>query len=1586
MKISGPTTILEKGYILTGYYVRASSGVLKPKLYELSSTAYGIQNFSAPYDVVLLNTNRLSGAGNAYLAVGRRVKSSSDTITSNTSGAFYFSDVPDLVGACHGYGRDDVTFYSGYNYYNAFYPVGYFQPPFGETTSLFKLNKDGEVNLIQGSCMQMSITEYNEQFGILSKVAPDAGITSDTLTPGAWSLIIPPKETCPNGTVSVGTYDEEIQASAIPGTASSLAAPSLYNHHAIPTSLDNYDNWVDGRYKYTTDSTDPNNVINNIQFGADLRPIPSYSSTDTNNSRLNNVLCYAQLFETDTAIGKLTNGQQMIESPDVLQSNIGSQVSVNGAEPWHFWHFNFRENSESFPFFNDYKQAQPGLHQQMGGGTQLFTPVLSSEDYYWQNRQCPNTVNFLPWTFGASIYACPSNYFDIPYYAAIKKFGFYGTRFLNSCKSLNLDNTWQGVDNALELPAQVGPLVVPAPDTEPDGIDVGGAWSFTSYDNLLKVAKAEERYSNMYALNKGFFIWANTGCIAADPDWQTVASYGTFPTLFTGLISKFQQVYTNGFSSLFSGEPKIIVQNGDVASNYTVVDSGFFSEILFTNHAYEQFYKQMLTFVSGEGLNAWNRMEAKYAYYFSDCNGGIFEPLYQSILSGRQKRIRTRFFENVVRGNPVDLFPLNHITFGTDQAREMLESTGWGRVPNSFGKGSRLPPISRRYFEGAYGNGSASTGLALIINKLSIPNNSAFYPGFFNTFNYGKSLPNPSYVAISSGVIMDTAKRRFSPSGWLAAGYNEIGKLDSNFSCFTPIFVQQPIDKVFCKIGQQPTFRALAVDYHSIPEDKISFKYPEIIYWTYKLKINNSDLTNRYPMQYKWLRVKKDDYANFSNLADFKYADFSNSTGQWCALEGDNSPTCTLIHPTECVPPFSQGASTYTFVQGAKYGDDDQYYYMCLAIGRFGIRISEPSELAIENWLRFDLSYKNGMNAPGSVSVNFIINDSNGTDHTISFQGSQSSAYAGYQYDPYAIPEGVVEMKMPPPNAGYGDVSAVRFIGPTAYVGATRSYVPDTLFDTRGLRERWGRFIDYGALIPFSKYLSQGEGNLLYGYQHLPKCSNYAMSNGQHGIRVEAFVNGNKVNHWTLDQKAYASLDSTYGMVWNTLNNPGSLYPPASTIYDILSPNMGVGHWQWGNNLGAIKRFGQLSTTESDDLRLLGHGVSAGAPVSQDWLDTIKKQFIQPSTLAGANCGYTPNGLGRNMIYYIEAFDRFYLICDPIKKKNVQNISFMCPGLRHTNSAIQYFWLGQPNNIYVERRSMFGPYAFQWKVRRHNRDRNGNGISEGFYSMGYGSEYTMMYDAPAIYGLYVKKSTSSEYVGQVNAVQTLRNKIFGTVADISEFRNLWFGEAGVNGTAGQYGNFTFSCDPSSWAYNKDMCDYVSAARDLATNLDFRAYSCPIERLRQGQCFDPCLSIRYSHGFFPGGKAQDMFGPPSVTSSNLPAPVNLRLVSTANYKNEAINTEDEPSLVDPTIVFRGPVNTPHARAWRGLQNIDSSAVKNAQNTVGVSPCKDGGSDHCNYITPTLHMDTSSIIGSTTSYASSVGFAANVYAQYNIRGGD
>ncbi len=1560
MNLTGTPNNIIINNILSGYYSENVIVGIKPHLFDFSSPTYLINNFQAPYDAKL---NIFTGNQNSLQAVGRKIPNpTTPSFDSNRSGVLYYSDNATIYGVCHGFSGDSLTYYQGYNFYNAHYAPGYFSPPFGENISILKYDtNDDESVLGEGVCSDLNITEYNEIYGINSFVSSEANITSNDLQAGNSMLLSTPKAACPEDAVS--DFFDEWALYPIQGTVTELGANNLFNGNPIPTSLDNYEIRLLSRYS-TFVSGGGSTGITYLNYNSSGQPIASYFPSSQQN-KLNNTLCEAQIIETSTDFGIGTNGLQLLLVPDAGNSAVGSQASFIGvADPWNMWQFNFEENSDSFPFSDGFSVEGGGVHQLLASeGTALFNSTLAVEDNYWQNRQCPSTVDYLPWTFGASIYACPSYHFDIPYYAAINKFGFYGMRFMNNCAGLSLTYPYSGVPNAMEVQQSFTPQPIGVGKNEPEGIDAfGSQGNFTQYDNLLSIAKAESSYSNMYALNKGFFIWSNNQYINTTSQFnQLNQKYPGFIYLYSGLISPFQNIFSGGITGYSKFEPDFINNN---AGN--IISSSWIADTLLTNNVYNTFIQNLPNILSGQDYNLWNEIENAYAYYVTNGQGSVNESFYENLITGRDARLLTRYFNNLVTANPIDLFPLNQVIFSYDKAQDYLESTGWNRLTTSFGLNSPIPQINRRYFVGAYGNGGDISGVIQAMNQLSLVNGSYFYPGFFNDVNINKDMPALKYESVNSGIILDEKLRSFSPSGWLALGYGGIGQLDKNFSCFTPIFIQQPLQQVYCKIGQAPTLRSLAVDYHTIPEDKISYRYTELVYWLQKLKIVDNSFNNLYPLQYKWYRVPKGNYSTMVQQGNFALATPSSSTGNWACLEGDG-PDCTVINPLLSLPTGTLGSTdNYTFVKGITYGTDDSYFYFCMVSGRFGIRMSEASSLVVENWARFDVSFKNAINANASLSISFMINDGLGNNQQINFPTSSSyPPYNGYQRDEYAVVENQASQKIPPPNAGYGDVSALAPVGPIKYIGALRSYTPSTVRDTRGLREDWGRFIDYGTLVPFYKILSQNEGDWLYGYSHLPICNNYQMNNGQAGIQISPTLNGNKILHWSLSQRAVASYQQTWvGVPWEQLNTFGALYPPITpSDYEAGQDyeSLGIGQWQWYNNFGAIKRFGHNSTYQTNDIVLVGNG----SPSSNDQagyntqIALIKQKWIKSTDLAGYNCGYTPFGLGRNMIFYIEAFDRFYIYCDPLKKKNVQDLNYMNPGIRLGNSSIQYFWLGKPNNTYVERRAMYGPYAYQWRVRKHNRDRNGNGISQGFYSMGWEAPYSEMYDAPAIYGLYSKVMDSPQSMANINNITQLRNTA-GYLTEIG-LRGNWFGTTNDEGTSNTYGS-TWLGDCSNGGA---ACNYYSAFSELAGQPDFENYACTPLMIQNKQCFDPCLSIRYAQGFFPGGKSQNMF---NLYGSNK----NIRLVPTANNAGNSPILYDEQSQIDKSTFFRSPVNTPHAQLMRILGNT----------IVGISPCKDGGSDHCNYITPTVHLGTSSFLqGQTTSFLALVNLMESIVGNYS-----
>ena len=61
MKIGGTTSIKANGYVLSGYYAWNITGNSKAKLFEFSSSSFGIENFTAPYDAILPYWDPISG-------------------------------------------------------------------------------------------------------------------------------------------------------------------------------------------------------------------------------------------------------------------------------------------------------------------------------------------------------------------------------------------------------------------------------------------------------------------------------------------------------------------------------------------------------------------------------------------------------------------------------------------------------------------------------------------------------------------------------------------------------------------------------------------------------------------------------------------------------------------------------------------------------------------------------------------------------------------------------------------------------------------------------------------------------------------------------------------------------------------------------------------------------------------------------------------------------------------------------------------------------------------------------------------------------------------------------------------------------------------------------------------------------------------------------------------------------------------------------------------------------------------------------------------------------------------------------------
>ena len=497
--------------------------------------------------------------------------------STNLSGYLYYRINQPIYGLCHGVGRDENVWYNGYNFYNAFHPDGYFSPPFGQNASVYQMNEDGFEALSEnGNCSTLNNDEFNDLFGICTQLDPAINSSSDSPT----AFINSPAIACPQD-LSVSFYWHEVQYNIIAGTAGSIAGNTYYNTNPIPTALDNFA--ISTVYRYAFTSTGLGNIsdgnggsssqtLNKITYDSSGKPVPSYSIGNQYSTFNAFPSCPGLVAEGGVSIGTSVESF-LLNSPDILQDN--STANFDFFNWWNIWHLLYKENSDGFPFDNgqDNGGGNMGIvatSNQPAHGSQLFEHELSNSDDYWARRQCPETVNFLPHTFGASIYSCPSYYFDIPYYAAIKKFGFYGTRFMNGCVSLPLDFPLSG-DNvnhpdAVEIETGVS-YVSTAGSTDTElNTDKGINWSFAAYNNLLKIAKAEEQSADFYGLNQALFLWSNSGLISQTSEFSALSNNPDFLVLYNNLFNGLSAVFPSGIYSIISGQP--LFESGSASTLY----------------------------------------------------------------------------------------------------------------------------------------------------------------------------------------------------------------------------------------------------------------------------------------------------------------------------------------------------------------------------------------------------------------------------------------------------------------------------------------------------------------------------------------------------------------------------------------------------------------------------------------------------------------------------------------------------------------------------------------------------------------------------------------------------------------------------------------------------------------------------------------------------------------------------------------------------------------------------------------------------------------------------------------------------------
>jgi hypothetical protein len=1495
-----------------------------------------------------------------------------------------------LYETCHGVRQPNKRFL---NYYPAYYRYGYFEAPWGRnptrTAFYAKFNPPPEdspdepetytliapdINDAQNFANGFSITtdEYHQLNGIVSLNCGNKPPERCDPREAAFGHFHFFYYDCPRDIQAKNPSYQEAEVKWLAGNGEVyntgrgpfyLVGASLYNNSPIPTIFD-----INGNLFLSSECSGESNVnvYDSMQCPA------AVVERQVSSLRGSNSLLTDYVANVVAGLGQLGLNGNGVNGVD----GYGAGGQDVGNEDFWFWHFIYKENAADFPF-----------------GIGNYSKTIAQEDWYWKHRLCPDYPKFLPWTFGGNIFAAPETYFEVPYYSAIGKFGFYGMRFLNSLGSLvdneNNGNFLTGCSSSGDPFTQANP----------------GIYSYTMYDNLLNNAVLQRKYSDFYAGNKGLFLALNYDFLTNDPAYTGLSSYTS-----TGLKNLHDKFWIEcGYSKIgypyllqawIYDEPTLMQDSlGFISINPTGIvydtsgninHTGYYrtgvpDEYLYTNYLYEQQFSKSINLP----ITDINFID-KYSKYIVRNTGASWNTGTYNFMYNVQKYLfEKRAIGHEVNGLPVDLYPMNRIYYSYDDSSSYKV---WANT--SFNRASP-PSIPRAYFQGYYG---ISSGNIPILNfntfsgKTDVP--YGFNPGFYNDVRYNKLNPKRNFFSLPSGQSITNIVngRQFLYSGLSLLGYNEIGKLDGNFSCFSPIFVQQPVD-VICKVGQTPIFRCLAVDYHTIPEDKLkNGRWPEINYWAQKLKLLDNKKNVLYPLSYSWGRFPLTEHNNY-NLGQLSGVQWANKTGDWCGLEKTGSPTFTLIHPKECQPVLTGQSLAWeigtsknfaSFVKGAKLGIDDQYYYFCAVSGRFGIRRSEPARLIIDNTLQLDIAFKNGSSKVTSPQLALYSYDANNHFTPIVLKPkAKTTPYYGFAPDPNAIPETALAERrtanplgcLPSWNPCCKD-NKKRGMGIVAYGSWNYTWQPPNIQDLPLLNSNWGQMVPYGGLVTFSTTLTQNLGDALYGRNHLPQAISGNFIPGFVGVPFDLFIDGaTKVKHWSVEESAWATDYPKEGVPFENGGIPSALYPPsegaeryAAYPFRTADQTYGKGYWQFSNNLGLIKRLGYLDVVNKDaswdgndkngqPLLRFSNVIQDKNKLISNIANTLK------SYPGGLNGGWRKSSLGRHMAYYIEGVsEAFHVFCGNKKKEFVKNLSYIAPGLRVGNAGFQYAWIGQPNSSYLSRQTMPGPYAYFWRVNRHNRDKNGNGMPLGMYAYSVNDSYSMMYDLPAIYGLYLKNyNLIDKNKAEIQKIKDIRIAAAGGQANyIKNGALVWTQKFEFNSNDNEddgtthwcgspFGGGAASCSGFDPVNGTDAryCLYPNYTLDVAGRPDLSIYECPTTAINANLCFPPCLSVRYDQGIVPGGKNLNLFGK-GIQSGP------LAIVADASQNGSNGNL--------------GPAYTPWAQALKTFLPSDLSAK--LTNYQSIDPNCGGGSDHCNYVTPTVWL------GSTQKAYSNMNYMANL----------
>ena len=1365
---------------------------------------------------------------------------------------------------------------------------------------------------------------------------------------------------------------------------------------------------------------------------------------------LSNEICPAIPIEQTVSASLLPYGRHenygnLNEEPttySVLASNATSTYNRASTtpsfvtEPLHLWAFSFYENQDTVPFEGlsegtlISKSSQSDISK-----IKLFNKKYASVDHWWENRQCPENVDFLPHTVGGTIMACPRNYLESPYYATKGDFGYFGARFMSVCNTLKRDKKYNAstpysgkyedipvMETDYPTGTANGSFLFNYAGSSSDFTESSRENTYEDFDAVLLISKIEKQYSDWTAGNAGWFLYKNYDRFKNSSQYLDLVGSGSSKTEDQ---TKIHSYFSSLFSSFEQSERRIsgILDDYVLGSDYGV------------NYS---FYKNKYNYISSFFLRdeLWNSIEPKiqenlvtdsghdmHRSFFSLLTGwgrmvtksGTLpdQDFYEQNISGVKQRISLRNMHSLTYGGVIDLYPYNEIYYSTDNSNDYFSGNSWASSYRDASWAS-ASGINRRYFKTAFSKKTDLAGIGNLTSSLTsvYANNISGYRAgsFLNEKCSSFSSPRDFFVSSGTGV----GGRRID--NWWVLGHKGVGEIRGDYSCFTPIFIQNPVSET-CKLGQPPTLIAEALDYHTLPEEKIGAGYKEVDYWASRLKlvhVGGDSIKEDYRLKYRWGRVKKEnvsvllngEYIKDSESGNFitdleNNIEWANTTGSgidgvrtgWSCLENNsfgvngvwsaagkyvegNSVTCTLCEdPSKNISIGGQtggifgagnqdyGYEAYDFVQGSTKGTDD-YYYFVVASGRFGFRASDPCEIHVETKTSFDISALNLGGANMSLSLTI-----DGPDGSVSTSSQPLSTYM--MQDKSAVLEDVTRKRKFRNFTDGGPSWATAFDGLEGYSPPLSSWSPETIDDIVGNYSTQGRLTSYGALANFEIDLEQQTsgpgagknlGEMLYGRNSLPRIANYETAITGNKVTLNVSAPGGRqfaLEDSSVTEKPVLGTWSNISSLVENLQHAGMLYPPSNKYNN---RNFAGTAWQFDNNLGTIKRYGFKEFEDFiEEQEALGNP-TAPADASlysaknylrkyQEYIDalTIAQSLFNSTTIVGEQAGWhNPNGLARKMLYFVEPFESFYSLC--LNAARVLNPTFIAPGLRGGLSSIQYAWFGQPNSPKSVRKSMYGPYAYQWKTLRNNRDRHGNGMPLSFYSYSTETNYSLMYDAAAFYGLYLRDVDSIEndtsVMDDADQIRVLREAAAQPWGFDGTSRNLWFGyyphgDISVVGCGSAYAGRPPSYTNSEDSLEADLRGGASA-NDIVSNYERRSILCSYTeglgadyRLKSftniksylycseedelaGRCFNPCLSFRNQMGFMPGGKKLDAMSSfykgkiTHLTSDATSISQYRSLYDGSDINLGASNTAHKNKDVTEFHQSRGPINNPYSQ--------------------------------------------------------------------------